>query len=267
MWRYASTLMVCGAVISKTRVYPGFIKYQQPSLWKRLGQTRSKRDMRDNIASKVGEHSFESLRYSRSHLLEVYSRMIKDEKAAIEITAGLGLELEELMYLSGSTKASKKLQKIYDEAQELFREGSKEAEEVEFFKTPTSSDNKKQLISVNTVKPPENKDGKSPWKPDDFTSDNFTSDNCTSDSIKPDSLEPVKKNSLLRPDPLENKSFSGSEQIEGKNSTESSKQKIFAKDEPIIKKVPELKPANPEIEAGEVSKKTEPKSQKTLFDF
>ena len=45
MWRYASMLMVCGAVISKTKSYPGFIKYQQPSLWKRLGQTRSKRDL------------------------------------------------------------------------------------------------------------------------------------------------------------------------------------------------------------------------------
>ena len=54
MWRYASVLMVCGVGISKTRSYPGFIKYQQPSLWRRLGQTRSKRDIRDNIASKIG---------------------------------------------------------------------------------------------------------------------------------------------------------------------------------------------------------------------
>ena len=38
MWRYASMLMVCGAVISKTRSYPGFIKLQQPSIWRRLGR-------------------------------------------------------------------------------------------------------------------------------------------------------------------------------------------------------------------------------------
>ncbi len=168
-------LMVCGAAISKTKAYPGFIKYQQPSLWKRLGQTRSKRDLRDNIASKIGEHSFESIRYSRNRLMELYSRMIKDERAAIEITADLGLELEELMYLSGSTKASKKLQKIYDEAQELFREGSEEAEEVEFFKTPAPSGNDKQIPPGCTIKPQEKKDRGSPGKSE--TSNSQASEN------------------------------------------------------------------------------------------
>ncbi len=318
MWRYASMLMVCGTAISKTRSYPGFIKYQQPSLWKRLGQTRSKRDLRDNIASKIGGHSFESMRYSRSQLLELYSQMLKDERTAIEITAGLKLELEELIYLSGSTKASKKLQKIYDEAQELLREGSEETEE-EFFKTPASSDNNKQIFPDATAKPQEIKDRESPGKsetsssiasadkqktltleldifpsnsgdkgdseskkpdnsmPDNFIPDNFASDdfildsskpdNFTSDSFKPDNLKPVEINAHLQPDSLENEDFSGSQSKDSKISTESSKQKIFAKGELIVEKVPERKPANSEIEVGEVSKKTEPKSQKTLFDF
>jgi replication factor C large subunit len=213
MWRYASMLMVCGAAISKTRPYPGFIKYQQPSLWRRLGQTRSKRDMRDNIASKIGEHSSESIRYSRNHLLELYSSMIKDERAAIEITAGLGLELEELMYISGSTKASKKLQKIYDEAQELFREGREDAEDVEFFKTPAPSGNDRQIPPGCTIKPEEKKDGGSPGK------------------------------------------------------SETSNQKVPIKRKIVVEKVSELKPANLETEAEKTSKKTESKSQKSLFDF
>jgi replication factor C large subunit len=160
MWRYASMLMVCGAAISKTKPYPGFIKYQPPSLWKRMGQIRSKRDLRDNIASKVGEHSFESMRYSRNNLLELYSRMLKDEESAVEITAGLGLELEELIYLSGSTKASKKLQKIYDRAQELLLEGNEESNETEFFRIPTPSDNDKKVPSGCAVTTPEEKAGK-----------------------------------------------------------------------------------------------------------
>ena len=213
LWRYASMLMVCGAAISKTKAYPGFIKYQQPSLWRRLGQTRSKRDMRDNIASKIGEHSSESIRYSRNHLLELYSSMIKDERAAIEITAGLGLELEELMYLSGSTKASKKLQKIYDEAQELFREGREDGEDVEFFKTPAPSGNDRQMPPGCTIKPEEKKDGGSPGK------------------------------------------------------SETSNQKVPTKSELVVEKVSELKPANLETEAEKTSKKTESKSQKSLFDF
>jgi replication factor C large subunit len=318
MWRYASMLMVCGTAVSKTRSYPGFIKYQQPSLWKRLGQTRSKRDLRDNIASKIGGHSFESMRYSRSQLLELYSQMLKDEKTAIEITAGLRLELEELIYLSGSTKASKKLQKIYDEAQELLLEGSEEAEE-EFFKTPASSDNNKQILLSSTAKPQEKKDRGSPGEsetsnsstsgekqktltlgldlfpatsadprnlgtkksddcvsdnliPDKFASDGFIldiskPDNFTSDSFKPHNLKTVEKNVLLRSDSLENEDFSGSQPIDSKISTKSSEQKVFAKGESVVEKIPEPKLVSPEIETEEVTKKTEPKSQKTLFDF
>lgn len=167
MWRYASMLMVCGAAISKTRPYPGFIKYQSPSVWRRMGQIRSKRDLRDNIASKIGEHSFESMRYSRNNLLEIYSRMLKEEESAVEITAGLELELEELVYLSGSTKASKKIQKIYDRAQELILEGKEESDEVEFFSTPSPSDDNKEIPSGCAVKTPEEKAGNSSEKPEE----------------------------------------------------------------------------------------------------
>ena len=173
MWRYASMLMVCGAAVSKTRPYPGFIKYQPPSLWKRMGQVRSKRDLRDNIASKIGEHSFESMRYSRNNLLELYSRMLKDEESAIEITAGLGLELEELIYLSGSTKASKKLQKIYDRAQELLLEGKAESDETEFFRAPVPSNEDKKVLSAWAVETPGEKTGNPPEKSE--TSDTRTS--------------------------------------------------------------------------------------------
>jgi replication factor C large subunit len=157
MWRYASMLMVCGVAVSKTRPYPGFIKYQSPSLWKRMGQIRSKRDLRDNIAAKIGKHSFESIRYSRNILLELYSSMLKNEESAIEITAGLGLELEELIYLSGSTKASKKLQKIYDRAQELLLEGKEEPDGTEFFRAPAPSGNSKEDRSGFSIKAPKEK--------------------------------------------------------------------------------------------------------------
>jgi replication factor C large subunit len=254
MWRYASVLMVCGVAISKTRSYPGFIKYQQPSLWRRLGQTRSKRDIRDNIASKIGEHGFESMRYSRNNLMDLYSCMVKDEASAIEITAGLGLELEELMYLSGSTKVSKKLQKIYDEAQELLREGKEGTEENEFFKTPVPSGNNKQIPFDFKVQTPEKNEGKSAGK-------SKISESNKPHTLKPDALKSDKLESL------EINAFSRHEPIDSKISTKSSKQNIPEKNELAIEKVPELKSANFEIETGENSKKSESKSQKTLFDF
>ena len=271
MWRYASMLMVCGAVISKTRAYPGFIKYQPPSLWKKLGQTRSRRDLRDNIASKIGGHSFESIRYSRNRLLEIYSRMIKDERAAVEITADLGLELEELMYLSGSTKASKKLQKIYDEAQELFHEGGEKAEEVEFFKTPAPSGNEKQMPPDCTVKSPEKKDRGSPGKSATSKSQASEKKQKSRNSGFDLSPEPSGENNNLersKPDNFASDSSKpDSKPMDRKISTESSKQKVPTKSELVVEKVSELKPANLEAEAEKTSKKTESKSQKSLFDF
>lgn len=144
MWRYANTLMVRGTVAAKSRAYPGFIRYQPPSIWRKMGQTRSQRNMRDNVATKIGEHCFESMHNSRTELLGTYSRMAGDDAYAVDITAGLGLELEELMYLTGSKKLSKKVQKIYDSAQELLSEKG-EKEEIGFFKTP-----KKALKSQKT---------------------------------------------------------------------------------------------------------------------
>jgi replication factor C large subunit len=312
MWRYASMLMVCGTAISKTKPYPGFIKYQPPSLWRRMGQIRSKRDLRDNIASKIGEHSFESIRYSRNNLLELYSRMLKDEKTAIEITAKLGLELEELVYLSGSTKASKKLQKIYDQAQELLLKG-KQGTDTEFFKVPSSSSNDKEVPSGCAVKIPEEKTGKiteKPERPDSRTSQgrqktlNFSFDTSpeisreivnSSDNVfdtsTPHNLTPVSltsddfisnspkhetlkiKNSISQPESFEKEVLPDSEPIESFISPEFPKLQEPVNLDPVIKKEPEELESKKEleerseIETSETPKKTESKTQKTLFDF
>lgn len=312
MWRYASMLMVCGTAISKTKPYPGFIKYQPPSLWRRMGQIRSKRDLRDNIASKIGEHSFESMRYSRNNLLELYSRMLKDEKTAIEITAKLGLELEELVYLSGSTKASKKLQKIYDQAQELLLKG-KQGTDTEFFKVPSSSSNDKEVPSGCAVKIPEEKTGKTtekPERPDSRTSQgrqknlNFSFDTSpeisreivnSSDNVfdtsTPHNLTPVSltsddfisnfpkhetlkiKNSISQPESFEKEVLPDSEPIESFISPEVPKLQEPVNLDPVIKKEPEELESKKEleerseIETSETPKKTESKTQKTLFDF
>lgn len=324
-------LMVCGAAVSKTRPYPGFIKYQPPSLWKKMGQIRSKRDLRDNIASKVGEHSFESMRYSRNNLLEFYSHMLKNEESAIEITAVLGLELEELIYLSGSTKASKKLQKIYDRAQELLLEGKEESDGTEFFRAPTPSGDSKENPSGFSVETPKEKGGKTSEKlevPDSGTSqgeqktlnfgfdispeispkttntgNNTSLENNTSDTLAPDTLAPDSftsdtltpeqyragvdrigltpdsftsgssehdnlevKNSFSLPESFEKEAFSGFEPIENNISPEVSRPMESVNHVPAVKKVSD-KSEKPEVKANEILKKTESKTQKTLFDF
>jgi len=295
MWRYASMLMVCGAALSKTRPYPGFIKYQQPSLWRRLGQTRSKRDMRDNIVSKIGEHSFESMHYSRNNLLGFYSRMLKDEESAIEVTANLGLELEELMYLSGSTKASKKLQKIYDDAQKLLDERRVQIEEPEFFKAPFPAvDDKQKTLScpvrISEDEKETQKEGTAckseasdsqlseegqktllmgfDTKPEIPEKKEISEKKETSGKILPDGPEPAENNLFSYPASLpENKPVSGS--VEKKASSTPSKKKAPASREPSKQGISdEASPfSGMQDSTGEVLKKAELKNQKTLFDF
>ncbi|AKB77739.1 Replication factor C large subunit [Methanosarcina horonobensis HB-1 = JCM 15518] len=286
MWRYASMLMVCGAALSKTRPYPGFIKYQQPSLWRRLGQTRSKRDMRDNIASKIGEHSFESMHYSRNNLLGFYALMLKDEASAIEVTASLGLELEELMYLSGSAKASKKLQKIYDEAQKLLEKKGDKAEEQAFFKVPAPLVDEKQTTlhcpvnipekeqevpseksETSDSQPPEGKQKTlnlgfdiSPEPPE---KEEASEKKLSEDPVpEEDNFFPLPKSmqeKKLISEPVEKKTLSTTSKKKGSDgSIDPSKQRTSDKASPS---------AGMQDNTGEVLKKAEPKNQKTLFDF
>ncbi|MDI3539164.1 MAG: replication factor large subunit [Methanolobus sp.] len=120
MWRYASMLMTGGTVVSKSRLRGGgFEKYQPPSLWRRMGQIRSRRNMRDNIASKIGAHSHESMRYSRTELAFVYSRLLEDDDYAAQVVATLDLDPDELVQLTGNRKLTKRLQEIYDRSRGL----------------------------------------------------------------------------------------------------------------------------------------------------
>ncbi|MDI9394948.1 MAG: replication factor C large subunit [Euryarchaeota archaeon] len=285
MWRYASMLMVCGAALSKTRPYPGFIKYQPPSLWRRLGQTRSKRDMRDNIASKIGEHGFESMRYSRNNLLGFYTLMLKDEASAIEVTANLGFELEELIYLSGSAKASKKLQNIYDEAQKLLDQKGDKAGEPDFFKLPAPAIDDKQTAFNRPVDISEKEPEVSAGNPK--TSDPQYSDREQKTlemgfdvaQEHPEKKETTGKKLPKNPKAAENNFFSLTEPLsEKKPLSESvgkkvshipSKKKDLANNEPLKpgRFDKDLPASCIQDNKGEISKKTEPKNQKTLFDF
>ncbi|MDF1534080.1 MAG: replication factor C large subunit [Methanosarcinaceae archaeon] len=146
MWRYAGVLMTCGAVVAKTHVHGGFIKYQPPSFWRRLGQLRARRTMRDNVASKIGEHCHESMRYARADLTSMYGRMLKDEKYAVDTLINLNLNLDELAYMTESPKVTKKLQGVYDQAQSIINE--KVSDDIEFFAAP-KTDRSNKIKSKN----------------------------------------------------------------------------------------------------------------------
>ena len=116
MWRYASVLMTSGIMVARTNKYNGFVKYQPPSLWRKLGQTKGKRQVRDSVAKKIGTYCHVSMSYTRSQLFPFFRLAIKNDEYAPSITAILRLETEEIMFLEGSKSLTKNIQKIFDEA-------------------------------------------------------------------------------------------------------------------------------------------------------
>jgi replication factor C large subunit len=131
MWRYAGVLMTSGIMVARSHRYGGFVKYQPPSLWRKLGQTKGMRQVRDSTARKIGTHCHVSMSFTRSQLLPFFRLLLNDDEYAPEIAALLKLEPEEIAFLIESKSVTKKVQKIYDTARSLTE---KETEhEVELF--------------------------------------------------------------------------------------------------------------------------------------
>jgi len=131
MWRYAGILMTAGIMVARSHRYGGFVKYQPPSLWRKLGQTKGMRQVRDSTAKKIGTHCHVSMSFTRSQLLPFFRVMLNNEESAPGIVALLGLEPEEIAFLMEKKSVTKNVQKIYETALSLIL---KETEhEVELF--------------------------------------------------------------------------------------------------------------------------------------
>jgi replication factor C large subunit len=130
LWRYAGFLLSGGIAASKKHQHQGFRKLQPPSVWRRMGQMRARRDMRDNIASKISRHCHEPMIESRSDSMRMYSKIVEDDGRAVDVATVLRLDADEIAYLKGK-KVGKKIQGIYD--QSLKRLGEREAEDIDVF--------------------------------------------------------------------------------------------------------------------------------------
>jgi replication factor C large subunit len=126
LWRYASFLMTGGVQASKAACGQGYVAFRPPSLWRRMGQTRKARSVRDSAAKKIGRRCHVSAGFARSELMGFVGLMLKDKKTAAPLAAELDLEAEEIALLLGSAPTTKKVQTIFEEAMKI-----RNAEEIE----------------------------------------------------------------------------------------------------------------------------------------
>jgi DNA polymerase III delta prime subunit len=100
LWKYANELMTSGVNVA-ARANHGqnnpAAKYSPPTHWMRLGQTRSKRGLRDGVASKIASTNHISVSRAREEILPLYKEQAVQDPA--RIAAALSLNAEELSFL------------------------------------------------------------------------------------------------------------------------------------------------------------------------
>ncbi|WNY25071.1 replication factor C large subunit [Methanolapillus millepedarum] len=132
LWRYANFMMTVGPMSVRSGEYSGFIKYSSPSGWKRMGQAKSMRAMRDNIAVKMSVRHKDSMRVSRNELIPYYMRLMENEEYAVNLSGESDFDLDELIYLLQAKSATKTVQNIYDKSRVIA--AKHHSAEPEFFK-------------------------------------------------------------------------------------------------------------------------------------
>ena len=100
-WRYANDLMVGGVQAAKDGEKGGWTRYSPPSTFRKLGRTRKKRRLRDQVARKVAEASLTSMAAVRDELFPALRAMLEERSAAIELADELDLTADELAYMTG----------------------------------------------------------------------------------------------------------------------------------------------------------------------
>jgi replication factor C large subunit len=129
LWRYAGFLMTGGVQASRTARRSGYVAFRPPALWRRMGQSRKARNVRDSAAKKIGARCHVSAGFARSELMDFLGLLLKSKKLAPAIVAELDLNPDEIALLMVTTPTTKKVQTIFEEAQKI-REAEL-AEEIE----------------------------------------------------------------------------------------------------------------------------------------
>ncbi len=115
LWGYASELMTGGVAVAKSRPYPGYTRWEFPSWLRRMSSSRAKRQLRDNLALKIGRHLHTSKREARLEYIAPLSYLFKaDEELVVHLGADLLLSKEELAFLLDDKPTLKRVKDLHE---------------------------------------------------------------------------------------------------------------------------------------------------------
>lgn len=158
MWRYASFMMINGVNRARHLRYGGYTRYSSPTYWQKLGRAKSRRATRDAVAAKIGAYCHCSKAEARRTYIPAMMVLFEDHGYAVGLSARLKLEENEIAYLLASEKASKKVEKIYEESRDLIeKEVEEEIDAFAHFSAPERKAEAPEALPVAEEKPPEAK--------------------------------------------------------------------------------------------------------------
>ncbi len=141
LWRYAAELMTSGInVVSRQNrgQRHAAAKYSPPTNWMRLGQTRSKRALRDAVATKIGTANHISVSKARQDAIPLYKALTERDPAGI--AAALLLTADELAFLMNVKKDASAVKTALQKAQRLSSEKTPVRHPISEHKVPVSLD-------------------------------------------------------------------------------------------------------------------------------
>ena len=141
LWRYAAELMTSGVnVVSRQNrgQRHAAAKYSPPTHWMRLGQTRSKRALRDAVATKIGTANHISVTKARQDAIPLYKELT--ERVPASVTAALHLTADELAFLMNTKKDAPAVKTALQGAQRLSSGETPMRQPISEHKVPVSFD-------------------------------------------------------------------------------------------------------------------------------
>ena len=154
LWRYAAELMTSGVnVVSRQNrgQRHAAAKYSPPTHWMRLGQTRSKRALRDAVATKIGTANHISVTKARQDIIPLYKELTERDPAGI--AAALHLTADELAFLLSAKKDAPAVKTALQVAQRLSSGEMSVRQPISEHKVP---------VSIDAPHPPSENHGDSP---------------------------------------------------------------------------------------------------------